>query len=172
MLEVLNSYPSGKILIDLRGNPGGLLPGGIDCASLFLKSGDVIVSQVDKTLVKRTEKALFDGEFSDPEKYQVAILADENTASAAEVFTAALIENGRATLTTVGSEHTFGKGIVQTVRPLDGENVGGIKVTVSKYLTPEGTEINGKGIMNDAGRRESCGEEGFSCLDEKAWMKK
>lgn len=170
VLKGLNNMESGKILIDLRGNPGGLLPGGIDVAGLFLKEGDVIVSQVDKTNIKRTEKTLFDGEYSDPRKYPLEIIGDGNTASAAEVFTAAIVENGRGRLTIVGGKHTFGKGVVQTVRPLEGG--GGIKVTVAKYLTPEGNDINKEGILGE-GFKEECGEESVLCLETvKAWKMK
>jgi carboxyl-terminal processing protease len=104
-----NSYPD-FLDISFVSDPGGLLPGGVDTASLFLKSNDPIVFVVNKKGIVDAQSALATG--IDTESPTV-VLVDSATASAAEVFTAALQENGRAT---VAGQQTFGKGIVQTIR--------------------------------------------------------
>jgi carboxyl-terminal processing protease len=82
-----NTDPSkpNKILLDLRDDPGGLLPGGIAAASLFLPANSPVVSQVDRTNVPRAERTIFDGPFADGDVYRVALLVNGQTASAAEV---------------------------------------------------------------------------------------
>jgi carboxyl-terminal processing protease len=126
-------------LIDLRGNPGGLLPGGVDTASLFLPDNVPVVYVVNKSGIADTQSTLVPGlDTTTP----VTILVDKNTASAAEVFTAALQENHRAM---VIGEQTFGKGIVQTIRELSDKN-GGIAITVARYETPLRHDINQQGI--------------------------
>jgi len=89
----------------------------------------------------------------------VAILVDENTASAAEVMTAALQDNKRAVV--ISASNTFGKGIIQTIRPLSGDNEadnngGGLAVTIAKYQTPNHTDINKKGIAPDVKLTDKC----------------
>jgi Periplasmic protease len=114
------------LVLDLRGNPGGLLPGGVDTAALFLEANKPVVFVVDKRGVQDNQFTYQDGpELDTP----LVVVVNGNTASAAEVMTAALKENQRATI--VG-EQTFGKGIIQTIRQLGYDN-GGVAVTVARY---------------------------------------
>jgi carboxyl-terminal processing protease len=127
------------IILDLRGNGGGLLTSAIDVASIFIDTG-VIVSTEGLHSNKEVLSAAGDAVAEVP----LYVLVDEYTASASEIVSGALQDYGRATL--VG-ETTFGKGLVQTLEPLS--NGGAIKVTTAVYLTPKGRDINAKGISPD-----------------------
>ena len=154
-----------NIVVDLRGNPGGLLPGGVDTAALFLDANAPVVFVADKKGVVDSQATLSVGfDLDDP----LVLVVDGNTASAAEVFAAALQENGRATL--VG-EQTFGKGIVQTVKPMSNDN-GGVAVTVARYETPKHNNINKRGIPVDIPASVDCPKDDVSaCLPTNAFRK-
>lgn len=128
------------IIIDLRGNYGGLLPNAVFIANMFIKKGS-IVSIVDKTGYKET----IDAEpFEIYTNKPVIVLINQASASASEILSGALKDHHRAVL--VG-ERSFGKGLVQKIVSLpDGS---GLNVTIAKYLTPKGTDINKKGIQPD-----------------------
>lgn len=140
-LKALDNKKIKKVIIDLRSNPGGQLDQVTLAASMFLKNGSKILSTQDrnKEVVTYKAKASDNGgyKFNKP----VVLLVDGNTASAAEVFTAALNENIKTPI--VGMK-TFGKGIVQTVAPVD--NTSEFKFTTSKWLTPKNNWIHHKGI--------------------------
>jgi carboxyl-terminal processing protease len=126
-------------ILDLRSNPGGLLYGAIDIARMWLKEG-TIVSTVNRRGTGDVQKANGTSLTDKP----LVILVDGGSASASEILSGALQDNKRATL--VGSK-TFGKGLVQSVRALgDGS---GMAVTIAKYLTPNGSDINKTGIKPD-----------------------
>ncbi|CBJ48846.1 carboxyl-terminal protease [Ectocarpus siliculosus] len=130
-----------SIVLDLRHNPGGFFPGGIDVARLFLSSDETIVSVVDRNGISDTYGAIATGKFS---KIPLVLVVDEKTASASEILSAALKDNGRAKL---AGHKTFGKAKVQTLNQIfDGS---GVAVTISLYKTPSGIDINGKGIPVD-----------------------
>ena len=152
------------LVLDVRGNPGGLLPGGVDTASLFLEANKPVVYVVNKNGIVDAQSTLVDGVDSTS---PLIVLVDKNTASAAEVMTAALKENHRAT---IAGEQTFGKGIVQTIRQLDeGEN-GGIAVTIARYETPDHHDINKQGIPVDVETNVDCGkDDALSCLTKEAF---
>lgn len=129
------------IVIDLRGNPGGLLNSGIDVTSLFLAEGTVVKQREKSGAIKAyavtvTEKV-------DP-SLPIIVLVDGGSASAAEIMAGALQDHKRVKL--VG-EKTFGKGSVQELEGLD--NGGQLKVTVAEWLTPNDRQINGVGIEPD-----------------------
>ena len=164
-LEDLKKKGVKYYLLDLRGNPGGLLPGGVDTASLFLDANKPVVFVVNKSGVVDSQATLTDGfDLTTP----LTILVDHNTASAAEVMTACLQENGRAV---VAGEQTFGKGIVQTIRQLD-DNNGGVAVTIARYETPKHNNINKKGVTVDVGTGVDCAkDDALSCLPKEAFRK-
>ncbi|ABB56744.1 carboxyl-terminal processing protease CtpC [Synechococcus elongatus] len=123
-------------VLDLRSNPGGLLYASIDIARMWLPKG-VIVSTKDRSGISEQASANNRALTDKP----LVVLVDGGSASASEILSGALQDNNRAVL--IGSK-TFGKGLVQSVRPLgDGS---GLAVTIAKYLTPSGRDINKQGI--------------------------
>jgi carboxyl-terminal processing protease len=127
------------VILDLRDNPGGLLTNAIDISNLFLNSGN-IVSTVDREGYKTP--ALSDGK---PVcKLPLVILINKGSASASEITSGALKDNGRAML--IG-QTTYGKGLVQGINRL--EDGSGVNITIAKYLTPNDSDINKKGIVPD-----------------------
>ena len=126
-------------VLDLRSNPGGLLESSIDISRHFINKG-VIVSTVSKDGLKEIKK----GNGQALTKKPLVVLVNEGSASASEIVSGAIKDNKRGKL--VGKK-TFGKGLVQSMRTLvDGS---GLTVTVAKYLTPNGTDINKSGIIPD-----------------------
>ncbi len=138
--KAVNVDKVAAIILDLRGNGGGYLNEGLDVASLFIKSGSTIVSDSGRKSPEHIYKAT-GGAFTGVPLY---VLVDRNTASASEIVAGALQDYKRATL--IG-ETTFGKGLVQSLEPLS--NGGLLKVTSAVYLTPNGRNINKKGITPD-----------------------
>lgn len=140
-LASMNSLKSTKgLIIDLRGNTGGLLPNAVFVADMFLNGGN-IVSIVDRNGIKSDINA--QGKLHTMEK-PVIILVDGATASASEIVSGALKDYDKAVL--VG-EKTYGKGMVQKIYPMP--NQTGMNLTIAKYLTPKGSDINKKGITPD-----------------------
>ncbi len=129
-----------KLILDLRGNPGGYLEASIDMASWFLSSSKVVVSEDfgGRQEARHYRSRGYDI-FKDDLKF--VILVDKGSASASEILAGALEEHGRAIL--VG-ETTFGKGSVQELIDITPET--SLKVTVARWLTPNGTSISEKGI--------------------------
>lgn len=140
MSDALGKMSSAKgIILDLRDNPGGLLTNAIDISNMFLDSGN-IVSTVDRDGYKNP--SVSDGR---PICRQpLVVLVNRNSASASEITSGALKDNNRATL--VG-QTTFGKGLVQGINKL--EDGSGVNITIARYLTPNDTDINKKGIGPD-----------------------
>ena len=128
------------LVIDLRGNTGGLLPNAIFIANLFIPEGK-LVSIVGRGGYRYDINAQNTDFFIDK---PTVILVDGGSASASEIFSGAMKDYKKATL--VGTK-TFGKGMVQKIFPL--ENETGLNLTVAKYLTPHGIDINKKGIKPD-----------------------
>lgn len=138
--SALNQYKNKKgFIIDLRSNPGGLLSNAILISDMFLDGG-IIVSTVDRDGYKETTRATRRYVTDKP----IVILINKGSASASEIFSGAMKDNKRALL--VG-ENSFGKGLVQEVNKLMGGS--GANITIQKYLTPNGTDINKKGIAPD-----------------------
>jgi carboxyl-terminal processing protease len=128
------------LIIDLRGNPGGQLSNAVLIADMFIDSGTV-VSMVDRNDKKTDIKAHKKGILIDK---PLVILINKSSASASEILSGALKDHHRAIL--VGTT-TFGKGLIQKIQKLP-DNTG-LNLTVARYLTPDGTDINKKGIKPD-----------------------
>lgn len=135
-VERLARRGAGGLVLDMRGNGGGLLNEAVLSASVFVEGGE-IVSTAGRTQEPHTYDAVGDAVGERP----MAVLVDRNTASAAEIVAAALADHGLATL--VGTR-TFGKGTFQEVVELP--NGGGLDLTVGEYLTADGTSLAGRGI--------------------------
>jgi carboxyl-terminal processing protease len=134
------------IVLDLRGNPGGLLTEGVLVSSIFIEDGKV-VSVKGRERAERVERA--QGDAIDP-KIPVVVLVDGGSASASEIVTGALRDRHRATVVGV---NTFGKGLVQEVEELS--NGGVLDLTVANYYTPSGKTITKKGITPDVKARDN-----------------
>jgi carboxyl-terminal processing protease len=122
------------LVIDLRGNPGGLLNEAVDVADKLLQKGQVVVSQRGRAFPEQTYSATHGEEGS--YKYPVVVIVNRNTASAAEIVSGALQDHDRALI--VG-ETTFGKGLVQTVFQISEDT--GLALTTYHYYTPSGRLI-------------------------------
>ena len=135
-----NGAQKGAIL-DLRSNPGGLLTAAVGVSDDFLNSGTIVTTRgrlQDSNLSFEAHAGdLLNGA-------PMVVLVDNGTASAAEIVAGALKDNHRALI--VG-RRTFGKGVVQTVLPLDNDHA--VKITTARYYTPNGTSIQAEGIKPD-----------------------
>ena len=136
------NYNKKGFIIDLRSNPGGRLMHAITIADMFLDKGSDIVSQVDRNNYKNVDRAT-KGVLT---KKPVVVVINKGSASASEILSGALRDNGKAVL--VG-ETTFGKGLVQEVIPLGPNRETCVHITIQKYLTPNGTDIHKRGIKPD-----------------------
>ncbi len=143
MRDAIREAEAAKVngyILDLRSNPGGLLYSSVEIARMWLDEGRIVstVSRNGEVEAQRaTNRALTDK--------PLVIMVDGGSASASEILSGALQDNDRATL--VGTK-TFGKGLVQSVRRL-GDGTSGLAVTIAKYLTPSGRDINKQGIEPD-----------------------
>jgi carboxyl-terminal processing protease len=140
MRRDLGSKPRG-VIIDLRNNPGGVLESAVEVADQMLEEG-VIVTADGRTPAARFTMSATPGEVLPG--VPVVVLVNGSTASAAEILAGALQDHHRAVLL---GRRTFGKGSVQTVMPLSAGRA--IKLTTSRYFTPSGRSIQGRGIEPD-----------------------
>jgi carboxyl-terminal processing protease len=132
-----------SLILDLRGNPGGFVTAARAIASQFLADG-TIFWEVDASGGRSEVTATPGGAAADP-SIKLVVLVDGGSASASEIVAGALHDRGRATL--VGAK-TYGKGTVQQWTQLEGNN-GGFRLTIARWLTPNGTWVHGKGITPD-----------------------
>jgi carboxyl-terminal processing protease len=141
--ELQRDNPGGLrgLVLDLRDNPGGVLESGVAVADDFLNSGVILTAQ-GRTPDARFEMDATPGDLMNGAP--IVVLVNSGTASAAEIVSAALKDHGRALL--IG-HRTYGKGTVQTVIPL--QYGGAVKLTTSRYFTPSGGSVQGKGIIPD-----------------------
>lgn len=152
MRDAIRSLSEDQVeafVLDLRGNPGGLLYSSIDIARMWLEAG-TIVKTVDRDShgeeLRANRSALTD--------LPLVVLVDQNSASSSEILAGALQDNNRATI--IGTQ-TYGKALVQSLHPLsDGS---GLAVTIAHYYTPNGTDISKTGVVPDVEVRLSRREE-------------
>jgi carboxyl-terminal processing protease len=138
-IRKLESQGVSGYILDLRSNPGGLLQASIDIARMWMNKGTIV-----STVTRVGEAERYEASRRPLTERPLVILVDGGSASASEILAGALQDNGRATL--VGTK-TFGKGLVQSVREL--QDGSGVAVTIAKYLTPSGKDINKEGIVPD-----------------------
>ncbi|MCI7240415.1 MAG: S41 family peptidase, partial [Aerococcus suis] len=141
-IKDLRKEGANRFILDVRGNPGGLLPSVLQIANIFLNDGDTIVKVQEKGEDPEVIKASSEdyGNFRVDEP--VSLLVDEGSASASEILAGALKES--ANIPVIGTQ-TFGKGTVQSVLPVDKESE--LKLTIARWLTPDGHWINEKGVQ-------------------------
>ena len=141
-LEKFSKSGMKALILDLRGNPGGLLTAAVEVSEKFIDDGKLVVYTEGRV---RNQNMRFSAH---PKKgyaqMPMVVLVNGGSASASEIVAGALQDWGRASI--VGTQ-TFGKGSVQTIIPLsDGS---GLRLTTAKYFTPKGRSIHGKGITPD-----------------------
>ena len=138
-IKSLNKEKVDSFVLDLRGNPGGLLQASIEISRMWMDQGGIV-----KTVDRKGGAEEISANRTAITNLPLAVLVDKNSASSSEILTGALKDNNRATI--VGTD-TFGKALVQSVHPLsDGS---GLAVTIAHYYTPNGTDISHKGIAPD-----------------------
>jgi carboxyl-terminal processing protease len=141
-IENLEKQNVGGYVLDLRSNPGGLLDASVEIARMWLKQGGIV-----STVTREGNTDRKNANATHLTQKPMVVLVDGGSASASEILSGALQDNNRAKI--IGTK-TFGKGLVQSVREIisdDGES--GMAVTIAKYLTPLGRDINKHGIDPD-----------------------
>ena len=138
-VEDLQSQGMKGLVIDIRNNPGGLLDTVVGMLKYMLPDGLIVYTE-DKQGNRKEYKGQDNDEFNLP----LAVIVNGNSASASEIFAGAIQDYGKGTI--IGTQ-TYGKGIVQTVKPLT--EGSGITSTIAKYFTPKGQDIHGKGVTPD-----------------------
>ena len=171
--ELYKQDPALKgLVLDLRNDPGGLLEGAVAVSSAFLPTDVVVVStngQIadSKATFKASPEYYLRRGGSDPlkrlpeavKKVPMVVLVNEGSASASEIVAGALQDHKRATI--MGAQ-TFGKGSVQTVRPLSADTA--LKITTARYYTPSGKAIQAKGVVPDVWLDETAEGNVFAAL--------
>ena len=132
-IEKLGGLHLAGLVLDLRGNPGGLLPAALETASLFLKPGSALLAVRGRAVEQKEEKVPAN---ANPYTFPVAVLINARSASASEIVAGALQDHDRAH---VVGEPSFGKGLVESVYPLSGD--AGMALTTALYYTPSGRSI-------------------------------
>lgn len=140
-LWALHQQGMRSLILDLRGDPGGLLTASVEIANLFLPSGTIVSTRGRTEADNTTQTAGREQTWKVP----LVVLVDENSASASEILAAAIQENGRGTI--VG-RHTYGKGTVQTLLQLQSVSAG-LRLTTAKFYSPSGREMAGAGVEPD-----------------------
>ena len=160
------------VILDLRNDPGGLLSAAVGISAAFLPDNAVVVSTNGQTaeskqVLKATLRDYLGRDGSDPlkslpavlKKLPLVVLVNEGSASASEIVAGALQDHHRATI--MGAQ-TFGKGSVQTFRPLGPDT--GLKITTARYYTPSGRSIQAKGIVPDVAVDETAEGSPYAAL--------
>ncbi len=153
-MQALHQQGMRGLVLDLRGDPGGLLTTSIEVADMFLPQGTIVstrgrTASDDSNAVAKQPRTW---------KTPMVVLMDEDSASASEIFAAAIQENGRGLI--VG-RHSYGKGTVQTLFPLKSV-AASVRLTTAKFYSPQGREMAGAGVEPDiqsAGGTDANGRE-------------
>jgi carboxyl-terminal processing protease len=132
-----------RLILDLRGNPGGYLEAAVDIASWFLPAGTVVVTE-DYGPHEDNKVHRANGNTISKSSWRIAVLVDGGSASATEILAGALSEHGKAVL--IGTQ-TYGKGSVQEVIDLTPDT--SLKITVARWLTPKGVSLSHMGLTPD-----------------------
>ena len=139
-IEKLKKQNITSLILDLRDNGGGLVTEAVAMSEIFVKKGDIILNSYDKEGKEKVTKSTN----SNPEKMNIVVLVNGNSASATEIFAGAIQDNKVGTI--IGTT-TFGKGVMQEVQPL---TIGGaLKVTIEEFKTPNKNKIHEVGIKPD-----------------------
>lgn len=131
-----------SLIVDVRNNGGGIVTEAINISELFIPKGKTIMIELDKS--SKEQKTISRTNAKINSDIEIIVLANENSASASEIFVGALKENGAAKI--VGTK-TFGKGVMQEIVPVS--SGGALKLTIEEFRTPNGNVINKKGIEPD-----------------------
>ncbi len=140
-LMSLNQQGMQSLILDLRGNPGGLLTTAIEVTDKFLPDG-VIVSTKGRLPQDNTQE---NAKRPNTWKTPLVVLVDKNSASASEIFAAAIQDHGRGV---VVGQRSYGKGTVQTQFPMQSV-AGGLKLTTALFYSPNGRQMSGEGVIPD-----------------------
>lgn len=127
-----------SLIVDVRGNPGGLLDASVDVANLFISNGTIVTTKGRNPKEDRVRTAQFEGTWQVP----LVVLIDGDSASASEIFAGAIRDHQRGVL--IGDQ-SYGKGTVQGIFPLN-SNGGGIRLTTAKFYSPTGQPISQRGV--------------------------
>lgn len=140
-IQTLRSQGMKSLVVDVRGNPGGLLTTAIEISDKFLRCGRIVSTRGRLSTDNSVETASANGTWAMP----LVVLADGESASASEIFAAAIQENGRGI---VIGEQTYGKGTVQTHFPLS-SGFGTLRLTTAMFYSPSNREMAGQGVTPD-----------------------
>ena len=127
-----------SLIVDVRGNPGGLLNSAVDISDRFISSGVIVSTRGRNPLEDFVHRAKTAGTWRVP----LVVLIDENSASASEIFAAAVADHQRGI---VVGEQSYGKGSVQGIFPLN-VGGGGVRLTTAKFYSPDGSPISQVGV--------------------------
>jgi carboxyl-terminal processing protease len=150
-LMSLHNEGMKSLILDLRGNPGGLLTAAIAISDRFLPEGTIVSTKGRTAADNSREQA----NYGQTWKVPLVLLIDRNSASASEILAAAIQENGRGII--VG-ERSYGKGTVQTLFPLQSAPAG-LRLTTARFYSPEGREMAGAGVTPDLAVDPTIGDD-------------
>lgn len=139
-LNALKEKNIKSLIIDLRDNGGGIVEEAISIAELFVPRGNIIMKSYDKD----NKESVIKSSNVNPETMKIVVLINENSASASEIFTAAIKDNN---IGKIVGKTTFGKGVMQEVIGM--KSGGALKITIEEFMTPNGDKINKEGIKPD-----------------------
>lgn len=139
-LNALKEKNIKSLIIDLRDNGGGIVEEAISIAELFIPRGNIIMKSYDKD----NKESVIKSSNVNPETMKIVVLINENSASASEIFTAAIKDNN---IGKIVGKTTFGKGVMQEV--IEMKSGGALKITIEEFMTPNGDKINKEGIKPD-----------------------